>query len=379
MNTFGALFRMTVIGESHGQMVGVVVDGCPAGVPLDLAAVQVQLDRRRPGRSLLSSSRDEKDRVRVLSGLHGGRTSGAPLTMVIDNGDIDSSSYEQFRHIPRPGHADYPASVRYGGHNDHRGGGQFSGRLTASLVMAGAVARQVLSCHGIEIAAHTLEVGGIRAPDLSFDQVVAGNCTSETGCADSPTAARIEEAILEAREAGDSLGGVVEGRARGVPPGLGDPLFHKVDAYLGQLLLSIPAVKAVAFGDGFSAARMLGSEHNDPYEVRDGLIVTSTNHAGGVLGGLTTGMPLVAQVVIKPTSSIAREQRSVDLRTMQPTTLRVGGRHDPCIVPRAVPVVEGAFAVVLLDLLLRRGADVHLEADHGRNHPGRPKDGRGDR
>lgn len=356
MNTLGRALKVTLFGESHGWGVGVVLDGVPAGLALDPAKdLQPDMDRRRPGQSLLTTQRQEADRVEVLSGLADGHTTGNPLTLVVRNEDKQSRPYDDTRFLPRPGHSDWPAYVKYGGQNDYRGGGQFSGRMTAGLVMAGAVAKKLLAPLGVQVRAHTTQIGDVRVEGaLAWDELPRAEA-SLVRCADPEAARRMEAAVEAARQAQDSLGGVVEGVAVGCRVGWGEPFFGGVEAEAARLLFSIPAVKGVEFGAGFRAAAMRGSEHNDPIEARGGRIVTSTNHAGGILGGLTTGMPLVARVALKPASSIAREQRTVDLRTLEPATLKVKGRHDPCIVPRAVPVVEACLAFTLADLAMLNG------------------------
>jgi chorismate synthase len=318
--------------------------------------VQPDMDRRRPGQSLLTTQRQEGDRVEVLSGLTDGHTNGNPLTLVVRNEDKQSKPYEATRFLPRPGHSDWPAHVKYQGQHDHRGGGMFSGRMTAAMVMAGAVAKKLLAREGVEVRASTARIGSVEAAPVPWDALPRAE-ENRVRCADPAAAARMEALVEQARREQDSLGGIVEGVAQGCPVGWGEPFFGGVEAELAHLLFSIPAVKGVEVGAGFRAASMHGSEHNDPIVAEGGVIRTATNHAGGVLGGLTTGMPLVARVAFKPASSIARPQRTVDLRTLEPATLEVKGRHDPCIVPRAVPVVEACMALTLADLaLLARAA-----------------------
>ncbi len=355
MNSFGRAFVVTVFGESHGRCVGAIVDGCPPGLPLTVEAVQADVDKRRPTGGPAATARAEADRVEILSGLHQGRTTGAPLTLVIWNRDVDDTDYERIKDLARPGHADYTARLKYGGFNDARGGGQFSGRMTAACVMAGAVARQLLGTIGVEVAAHTVEIGGIEAKPADFNAVKA-SATDPLRCADAEAAAKMNKLIEQARKDGDSLGGVVEGMAVNLPVGLGEPYFDTLDGELARALFSVPAVKGVAFGAGFGAARLKGSQNNDAFIVRDGKIATATNNAGGVLGGLASGSPLVVRVAVKPTPSIAREQKTVNLATMEETTVAVGGRHDACIVPRAVAAVEAMMAVTLADFVLRAGA-----------------------
>jgi chorismate synthase len=354
-NSFGRLFTITSFGESHGRCVGVVIDSCPAGLPLTLADIQKDVDRRRAGGSLASTSRLEKDKVEILAGVSDGFTTGAPICLLIRNEDVDDSDYEKIRFKLRPGHADYTAFVKYGGFNDWRGGGRFSGRITATFVMAGAVARKLLSTIGIEIIAHTVAIGGITAKPVGYEEIKKRVMKDSLFCADPKASQAMAELITRTKEAGDSLGGIIEGIALNVPVGLGEPLFDNLDGDLARALFAIPAVKGVEFGAGFAAAHMKGSENNDPFMIKDGKIVTTTNNAGGVLGGISSGMPLVVRVAVKPTASIAIEQATVDIQKMKSASITVGGRHDVCIVPRAVPVVEAMMAVTLGDFALRAG------------------------
>ncbi|MFQ6076027.1 MAG: chorismate synthase [Candidatus Bathyarchaeia archaeon] len=351
----GRLFRVTTFGESHGRCVGVVVDGCPAGLSIKEEIIQRELDRRRPGQSVVTTSRAERDRVGVLSGVFRGFTTGTPICMLVWNKSVDSSEYKKRRFTPRPGHADYTAFVKYGGFNDYRGGGRFSGRITASYVMAGAVAKRLLEELNIEILAHTIEIGGVRAGKKSPDEIRTNREGNLVRCADPEAAGRMVEAIKEAKAEGDSLGGIVECIALNVPAGLGEPVFDTLEGDLSKALFSIPAVKGVEFGAGFSSARLRGSQSNDPFILREGKVVTETNRSGGILGGISNGMPIVCRVAVKPTSSIEKPQRTVNLTTMTNTTLEVRGRHDPCIVPRVVPVVESVVAIVMADHVLRAG------------------------
>jgi len=355
-NSIGKSFVVTCFGESHGKCVGVVVDGCPPGLSVDEEMIQEELNRRRPVSEQVSTTRKEEDRVQLLSGVFNGRTTGAPITLLVWNRDADSSAYEELLGKPRPGHADYPALIRYSAGNDHRGGGRFSGRLTAALVMAGAVAKTYLSSKSVDILAYTVEAAGIKAksPPTEARETREKSAANVMRCPDQEAARRMEDAVAAARADGDSVGGIVECVAHGLPPGVGDPIFDSVDADMAKMLFDIPAVKGVEFGVGFEAARLKGSENNDPYRIRDGRVVTETNNAGGVLGGLTNGMPIVVRVAFKPTPSISKKQRTVELTTLRNAELEVKGRHDPCIVPRAVPVVEAAVALVLADHLLRQ-------------------------
>ena len=344
----GAVLRLSVFGQSHAEAVGMTLDGLPAGVPVDLDALQIFLNRRAPGRNDWSTSRREEDCPEFLCGLKDGKTCGAPLTAIIRNRNTRSSDYEQLRCLPRPGHADYTAQLRYGGFQDVAGGGHFSGRLTAPLCIAGGILLQLLEAKGIRVEARIRAIAGIR-DDSPFTESVAEKVFPTVS---DEAGEQMKAAIQAARAEGDSVGGIVECVIRGVPGGLGSPMFDGVENRIAQLAFAIPAVKGIEFGSGFQAAAMRGSENNDPYTVEDGRVATCTNHAGGILGGITTGMPVVFRVAVKPTPSIASPQQTVNLDTMQPETLRITGRHDPCIVPRAVPVVEAVAAIAVADLIL---------------------------
>jgi chorismate synthase len=325
MNTFGRNFRCTTFGESHGKAVGVVVDGCPPGISLTEADIQPYLDRRRPGKSPLESGRQEADRVEVLSGTFEGRTTGAPIALVVGNSDVRSEDYDALRDVFRPGHADYAYQAKYG-LRDHRGGGRSSGRETLARVAAGAVAMRCLAPSGITIRGRIVEVHGATEPDA------------------------MEAEIRAARDAGDSVGGVVEVTAAGCPAGLGDPVFGKLDAAIAGAMMGIGAVKGVEIGEGFGVARLFGSEMNDPI----GKTGFESNHAGGILGGISTGQEIVVRLAVKPTPSIRRVQRTVDVAGAE-REISVGGRHDPCIVPRLVPVAECMMALVIIDAMLEQG------------------------
>ena len=316
-SSFGENIKFTVFGQSHSEGIGVVIDGLPAGETLDMQAVAAFMARRAPGSRPGDTPRREADRARILSGLVESVTCGAPLCAVIENTDTRPGDYEKLRHVPRPGHADYPLAVKYRGFQDVRGGGHSSGRLTAPLCFAGAVCLQILERHGISVHAHIAKMGDTE----------------------------------QARQNGDSVGGVIECVADGLPPGLGAPMFGGVENRLAAALFGIPAVRGVEFGAGFAAADLTGMENNDEYYLKNGRVRTKTNHHGGVLGGITTGMPLVLRIAVKPTPSIGKTQQSVDLCSLEETELSIGGRHDACIVPRAVPVAEAVTACVILDLL----------------------------
>ena len=356
-NSFGTIFRVTTWGESHGKAVGVVVDGVPAGLELSEKDIQEELDRRRPGTSRVVSGRSEPDRVEILSGVFEGKTTGAPISMIVKNIAFDSGAYEEIRDVPRPGHADLTYRMKYG-HLDHRGGGRASGRETVGRVAAGAVAKKLLRASGIEVLGHTVEIAGIAVDreKISMEDIRKAY-DNPVRCADKGIAERMVKAIEAASKEGDSVGGIVEVIANGVPCGLGEPVFDKLDADLAKALMSIGGVKGVEIGAGFSLARMRGSESNDGFAVdgKTGKIVTITNNSGGILGGISTGMPVVARIAVKPTSSIGKPQRSVNLKTMKEETIKVGGKHDPCLCPRIVPVAEAMVAIVLADHMLRAG------------------------
>lgn len=338
-NTFGKNIQVQIFGESHGPAIGCVVEGLPAGFRVDLEALQSFLDKRAPGKSPLTTQRKEADRPEFLAGLReDGTLTGAPLCAIIRNQDQHSKDYEKIQDCPRPGHADYTAFLRYHGHHDIRGGGMFSGRLTAPLCIAGGISLQILEDKGVIISSRISEITGISNPD---DKTVT-------------------EAIETARAAGDSIGGVVECAATGFPAGLGNPRYDGLKNRLAQVIFGIPAVVGLEFGDGFGAARHRGSENNDPFEIApDGAVRTKTNHCGGILGGISTGMPIVLRVAFKPTPSIAQEQDTISLSRRENSKLKITGRHDPCIVPRALPVVTAATALVLLDFLSERHIHCH--------------------
>jgi chorismate synthase len=355
-NSIGKEFVVTSFGESHGKYVGVVIDGCPAGVPFSEKDVQPELDRRIPSEPQIVSGRIEKDKVEILSGVFNGFTTGAPITMLVANEEADSSAYEAMKDLPRPGHTDYLARVKYGGFNDYRGGGRFSGRVTVALIMAGAVAKKLLSKFNVDVFAYTMAISNVKMDrPLSQAEILKLRYESAVRCPDLACAQAMKEAIVNAKKEGDSLGGVIECRALGVPVGVGEPLFDALDADLAKVLMLVPAVKGVEFGAGFAVAELKGSENNDAYEIENGKVVASSNSAGGILGGISSGMPIVVRVAVKPTSSIAKEQRTVDLSRMEETKIKVGGRHDPCVVPKAVPVVEAAVAITLVDHMIRAG------------------------
>ena len=349
-SSYGENLHIHIFGESHGPTVGVTVEGIPAGERVDLEALQHFLDRRAPGRSAWSTPRKEADVPEFLSGLREGKTCGTPLTAVLRNANTRSGDYDALRDVPRPGHADYTAWVKYGESRDSRGGGHFSGRLTAPLCVAGGICLQLLAREGITIISRVAAIGGVR------DE---GELTASTAEKAFPTVSdsageAMRSAIAAARAEGDSLGGVIECAVLGLPAGLGDPMFDGMENRIAAAVFGVPAVKGIEFGAGFTAAGLRGSENNDAFSVENGRIITESNHCGGILGGITDGMPLTFRAAVKPTPSIARPQQSVDLNTGEIVPLTVTGRHDPCIVPRAVPCLEAAAAIAVYDALLAR-------------------------
>jgi chorismate synthase len=356
VNEFGRKFRIGVFGASHAPCIGAKIEGCPAGTRISEAVIQAELDRRSPGKGPLTTSRRERDRLEVLSGVRNGKATGGPIVGLVRNMDTDSSAYDAFLRVPRPGHADYPALVKYGGHHDHRGGGQFSGRMTAALVIGGAIARQVLEKKGVSLVAQTVQIGKVKLDkEIPFSIAEKMVRQSAVGCADRRISQLMSDEIVKAHESKDSVGGIVACTIVGLPVGVGEPFFGSIESAMAEMMFSIPGVKGVEFGSGFRCAEMLGSEHNDQFTVKNGKVITRTNNAGGILGGLSTGMPIHFRVAFKPTSSIAKPQMSVDIVDKKPVELEIKGRHDPCIVPRAVPVVENSAAAVILDLMLRGG------------------------
>lgn len=355
-NCFGKVFTVTTWGESHGKAMGALIDGCPAGLELDVEDIQKELLARQPGKSPYTSPRKESDEAEILSGVFEGKTTGAPIAILIRNRDADSSKYEPIKDLLRPGHANFTHLEKYGIF-DYRGGGRASARETVARVAAGAIAKKILKIHGIQIVAYMKEVGGIVASDVSIadlDRLKADVVQSPVFCPDKEATALIIEKIEEVKKEGDSLGGVIELIAGGLPVGLGDPVYEKLEANLGKALLTLPATKGVEFGSGFQAARMKGSEHNDEFILdSDGKVITKTNHAGGILGGISTGMPIVLRVAFKPTSSIMKPQETLNsAKEAQQFMIPEGSRHDPCVALRAVPIVEAMGALVFVDALL---------------------------
>jgi chorismate synthase len=355
-SSIGQRLVLTSFGESHGKCVGAVLDGCPAGLELQEKDIQKMLDQRRPGQSLVSTQRKEGDQVEILSGVFRGHTTGAPIAMIIWNKDQNSSAYDELVTKMRPGHSDFPALVKYHFYNDYRGGGRFSGRLTATHVMGGAIARKLLKVTlGVETNSYTIKIGKIAMKE-KFDLKMKSHIyENEVRCPNQRTAEKMRQSILAARKSGDSLGGIIESTTVNVPIGLGEPIFGSLESDMSKAIYSIPSVKGVEFGSGFAGSELFGSQNNDPYIVKNGKVATKTNNAGGILGGLSNGMPIVMRIAFKPASSIAKKQSTIDIKTKKPVTLQVQGRHDPCVVPRAPPVVDSLVSLVLADHALMAG------------------------
>ena len=363
-STYGENLKLSIFGQSHGPAIGMTLDGIPAGLPVDVEKLQQFLNRRAPGQSDWSTPRKEEDEPEILSGIVDGYTCGAPIAAIIRNTNTRTGDYENLKDVPRPGHADYTAQIKYGGFQDAAGGGHFSGRLTAPLCIAGGLCKQWLDEIGIQIGAHIDFLGGIT--DSSFDPLEPEirYVNPRFPVLSAPAGTQMRKRIEEVRSLGDSIGGEIECAITGVPAGIGEPMFGGVESKIAQIIYGIPAVKSLEFGAGKVVAYSTGSKMNDPFTVRDGKIQTSSNNCGGILGGITNGMPIIFRVGIKPTPSIAKPQNSVNLKTMEEVALEIKGRHDPCIVPRAVPVVEAAAAIAIYELILgntqtNRKKDIH--------------------
>ena len=354
-STYGEKLNLSVFGQSHGPAIGMILDGIPAGLPVDFDALQAFMERRAPGRDSYSTARKEADIPEFLSGIIDGYTCGAPIAAIIHNANTRSGDYANLKDCPRPGHADFPAQMKYKGFQDVAGGGHFSGRLTAPVCIAGGLCKQWLERIGIRIGAHIHSIADVYddvfdwvSPNLDAVGNIFPTINVETG-------EKMQAVIAEAKADGDSVGGVIECVVTGIPAGFGAPMFGGIESKLAQMIYGIPAVKGLEFGSGFAGSRLRGSQNNDPYCVVDGKVETTTNNAGGILGGITTGMPIVFKAAVKPTPSIAKQQQSVSLEKMENQMLNVLGRHDPCIVPRAVPVIEAAAAIAIFDICLLEG------------------------
>ena len=352
-STYGDRLKLSIFGQSHSPAIGMTLDGIPAGFPVDIEKLQQFLNRRAPGYGSYSTTRKEADKPEFLSGIVDNLTCGAPIAAIIQNTNTRSSDYNNLKNCPRPGHADYPAQIKYQGFQDVAGGGHFSGRLTAPLCIAGGLCKQWLEDKKIYISAHISSIGTVR--DKLFDHVNPDHSKVQNDfpVIDPSAGIKMQDEIATAKNDGDSIGGTIECAITGLPAGLGSPMFDGIENKLAQIIYGIPAVKGLEFGSGFAGSQMRGSENNDPYIWNDGQVKTKTNNAGGILGGITTGMPIIFKVAIKPTPSIAKKQQSINLTTEENEVLSIQGRHDPCIVPRAVPVVEAVAAIAIFDICLK--------------------------
>lgn len=355
-STWGSNIKLSIFGESHGRAIGVTIDGLPPGLSLDLEEINFEMKRRAPGKDKISTPRSEKDEFQILSGYFNDKTTGTPLCAIIENTNTKPRDYEKTKDFIRPGHADFTGSEKYLGHNDYRGGGHFSGRLTATICFAGAIAKQILKSKGIIIGSHIKSIGNVE--DKSFDDIdiplelLESLRNSKIPTIESGKAVQMEDLILEAKKEKDSIGGSVELAILNVAPGLGSPFFHSIESKISQMVFSVPGVKGIEFGKGFDISNMKGSEANDECYIEDGKIKTYTNNNGGILGGIANGMPIIFKVALKPTPSIGKKQRTVDMEKGENTEIEIVGRHDPCIVIRALPVLEAAASLAILDLLM---------------------------
>jgi chorismate synthase len=358
-NSFGKRFVITSFGESHGNIIGIIIDGVPAGLKFDLDLIQKELDMRRPGTSDMTSSRKELDEVKLLSGVFNHKTTGAPLCLVIENKDVDSSKYEIYKKYLRPSHVDFSLLTKYGGFADYRGSGRFSGRLTASFVLAGVIAKQILAKYGIIVFAYTKSIGNIiddeRYNINNYKELLERREKSYVRTINTNKSHLMEQLVKEIKEKKDSIGGRVKCIVNNFPKGVGGPMFNSIESRISHAIFSIPAVKGIEFGAGFKATEMKGSQHNDPWRIKNGKIKTSKNDSGGIIGGITTGMPIEFTIAIKPVPTIGTAQKTVNLETMENVEIEFSGRHDVCIVPRVIPVVEAMTAIVLTDFLLIEG------------------------
>lgn len=354
-STYGDKIKISIFGESHGNGIGVVIDGLPAGVKIDMGSVLVQMSRRAPGKDRTATPRKESDLPKVLSGMLGDTLTGAPLCAVIENTNTRSGDYGNLLSCPRPGHSDYTAFVKYNGANDIRGGGHFSGRITAPIVFAGSICRQILSQKGIKIAAHINSIGNVADEPfnpVSIDDALIDRLNeSSFALVDNSVEEKMRSVVEDARMSLDSVGGTIECAVTGIEAGIGEPMFDGVEGVIAKAVFGVPAIKGIEFGKGFELSKLRGSQSNDPFRYKDGKIVTETNNCGGILGGITNGMPIIFRAAVKPTPSIAQKQKSVDLQKKENTELEVHGRHDPCIVPRAVPVIEAVTAIAIANLM----------------------------
>ena len=353
-NSIGEKFQITTFGSSHGKAVGAIVDGCPANLKLTQQDIQKELDKRKPGNSSVTTPRKEDDEVQILSGIFEGKTDGTPITGIVFNKNQKSKDYSMFKSTPRPSHGDYGWMMKYGNY-DYNGGGRGSGRVTIGHVIGGAIAKKLLKTQNIEIISHVTQIGDIKAKPQDFNVIKENIEKNPVRCGDLDAAAEMEELILAKKQEGDSIGGIVETIAVNVPAGLGEPVFERLDGDLARILMNIGAVKGVEIGLGFDAAKHTGSEINDNYKIEDNKITTKTNNSGGIIGGMSNGMPIVSRIAVKPTPSISKCQDSVDLEKMENKKIEIKGRHDPCICPRVTVVAESSTAIVLADHMIRSG------------------------
>ena len=354
-NTIGKIFSITSFGSSHGKALGAVVDGCPANLELSEEDIQIELNKRRPGTSALTTSRKEGDKIEIVSGIFEGKTDGTPITGIVYNTNQKSKDYSNIKSTPRPGHGDFCWMEKYGIY-DYNGGGRGSGRITIGHVIGGAIAKKLLKTQGIEITSHVVQIGDIKAENINYENLKDIIEKNNVKCGDADAAKLMEELILSKKQEGDSVGGIVETIATGVPAGLGEPVFGKLDGDLAQILMSINAVKGVEIGLGFESAKSTASEINDEFHYdEDNSIKTKTNNSGGILGGMSNGMPIVSRIAVKPTPSISKIQNTIDLERQENTTIEISGRHDPCICPRVTAVAESATAIILADHMIRGG------------------------
>ena len=354
-NTIGKIFSITSFGSSHGKALGAVVDGCPANLELSEDDIQIELNKRRPGTSALTTSRKEGDKIEIVSGIFEGKTDGTPITGIVYNTNQKSKDYSNIKNTPRPGHGDFCWMEKYGIY-DYNGGGRGSGRITIGHVIGGAIAKKLLKTQGIEITSHVVQIGDIKAKNIDYEKLKENIDKNNVKCGDLEAAKLMEELILAKKQEGDSVGGIVETIATGVPAGLGEPVFGKLDGDLAQILMSINAVKGVEIGLGFESAKSSASEINDEFHYdEDNSIKTKTNNSGGILGGMSNGMPIVSRIAVKPTPSISKIQNTIDLERQENTTIEISGRHDPCICPRVTAVAESATAIILADHMIRGG------------------------
>ena len=353
-NSIGEKFRITSFGASHGPAVGAIVDGCPANLELSAEDIQKELDKRKPGTSGVTTPRKEADEIQILSGIFEGKTDGTPITGVIFNKNQHSKDYSMFKNTPRPSHGDYGWMMKYGNY-DYNGGGRGSGRITIGHVIGGAIAKKLLKTQNIEIVSHVVQIGDIKAKLQDFNTIKENVEKNPVRCGDADAAGEMEELILSKKEEGDSIGGIVETIAVNVPTGLGEPVFDRLDGDLARILMNIGAVKGVEIGLGFNVAAHTGSEINDAYQIEDGKVTTKTNNSGGIVGGMSNGMPIVSRIAVKPTPSISKCQDSIDLEMMENKKIEIKGRHDPCICPRVTVVAESSTAIILADHMIRSG------------------------